>query len=159
MNAIDGIIALLESADVSIACLDGEVVTAGPIPDELERLLVERRQDVAIALMTIRGDYAGDVCAHELRVLKALQGCLTTDIAALDGVHAARMAVERAHQALVDIQRLAKNYRWLAAPENATSPDFADRLRWAGHAALRLVIAAAELDALARPPARQEVLL
>lgn len=154
------IVAAIDRVGVAIACIDGELAYAAELlSDDLRRIVAERRQDVAIALMEERGDYAGEACAHELRVLKAIQGGITTDITALEDVYEARMAVERAHQALADVQRLAKNYRWLADPVNAASPDFVDRLKWAGHAALRLVAAAAELDALARPAARQEALL
>lgn len=155
----EAIHALAEASDVSLACLDGEILTAGIIPEILAMEIAEHRQDLAVYLMAQRGDYDPEPCAHELRVLKALQGCITTDLAALDGDRRARMACETAHQALADIQRLATTYRWLSKPGNAGKSDYHERLKWAGHAALRLVSAASELDSLARPAAMQAVLL
>jgi hypothetical protein len=153
------IVILAESSNVSLACIDGEVLLFGTVPDGLHAEVTANRQDLAIHLMAVRGDYDGEPCAHELRVLKALQGCITTDLTALEGVQQARIACELAHQALADVQRLATTYRWLSKPESAAKPDYYERLQWAGHAALRLVGAASELAAILRPAARQEALL
>lgn len=153
------ILALAEAADVSLAVIDGEILMAGAAPDSLTAAITANRQNLAIHLMALRGDYDSEACAHELRVLKALQGCITTDLAALDGVQGARIACELAYQALADIQRLAATFRWLSKPENAGSDDYLERLRWSGHAGLRLVTSAAELEAICRPAPVQAALL
>lgn len=155
----DEILAMADAAGAPLACIDGEVLTMALEDGDLLRLIAEHRQDIAIELMALRGDYEPESCAHELRVLKALQGCIVADARDLDGVQGARIAVEVAHQALADIQRLASTYRWLAKPENAAKPEFLERLRWAGHAALRLVAAGSSLNAFLRPAPRQAVLI
>lgn len=155
----ESVVALVLAADLAMTVIDGEILTPGPVSEDLAAILTAHRQDLAIYLMAQRGDYEPEPCAHELRVLKALQGCITTDLAALEGVPNTRIACELAHQALADIQRLAKTYRWLANPDNAGAADYYERLKWAGHAALRLVDAGATLDRLVRPAAKQLVLL